>query len=286
MKKFKLISIAVVVVIVCMATTLQAQKKAKEESLDMKVIENSVAKITDNLYAGKYEVSNFLWIMFQKDLKAANKLDELKTAQVDSLNWRDKLAYNEPYVAYYFRHPAYNNYPVVNISYEGAVLFCKWLTEKYNAYPKRQFKKVLFRLPTETEWRKVAGGTSKISAYPWGDRLILNGKYMCNYRVIGDENITFRKDLNKFEVVKNQNSGVGSMNDAADITAPVTAYFPNTYGLFNVCGNVAEMIAEKGKIYGGGWRNSGWDVRTDAVDSYTTTATDIGFRYFMDIVEK
>ncbi len=286
MKKFKLISIAVVVVIVCMATTLQAQKKAKEESLDMKVIENSVAKITDNLYAGKYEVSNFLWIMFQKDLKAANKLDDLKTAQVDSLNWRDKLAYNEPYVAYYFRHPAYNTYPVVNISYEGAVLFCKWLTDKYNAYPKRQFKKVLFRLPTATEWRNAARGAIQITIYPWGDKLIYNGKYMCNYRAIGDENITFRKDLNKFEVVKNQNSGVGFMNDAADITAPVTAYFPNTYGLFNVCGNVAEMIVEKGKIYGGGWRNSGWDVRIDAVDSYTATATDIGFRYFMDVVEK
>ena len=105
MKKFKLISIAVVVVIVCMATTLQAQKKAKEESLDMTVIENSVAKITDNLYAGKYEGSNFSWIMFQKDLKAANKLDDWQTAQVDSLNWRDKLPYNEPYVSNDYPHP-------------------------------------------------------------------------------------------------------------------------------------------------------------------------------------
>ena len=31
----------------------------------------------------------------------------------DTLVWRSKLAYNEPFVDYYFRHPAYQDYPVV-----------------------------------------------------------------------------------------------------------------------------------------------------------------------------
>ncbi|HNX08312.1 MAG TPA: SUMF1/EgtB/PvdO family nonheme iron enzyme, partial [Bacteroidales bacterium] len=69
-------------------------------------------------------------------------------------------------------------------------------------------------------------------------------------------------------------------------TAPVKSYLPNKFGLYNVCGNVAEMIAEKGKTRGGGWRDSGWDVRIDAVGNYGKSATDIGFRYFMKVIEK
>ena len=272
--------------VVCISVAFKPKDKIKEAVLDLKVIENSVTKITDTLWAGKYEVSNLLWLLFEKDLKLSKQTDELKVAQVDTLNWRDKLAYNEPYVAYYYRHPAYNNYPVVNISYEGAVLFCNWLTEKYNTYAKRKFKKVVFRLPTSKEWTQAARGNSVLNSYPWGDRLIQNGKFMCNYHGIGDENITFRKDLNKYEIVKNHNSTVGSLSDNSDITAPVDSYFPNSYGMFNVCGNVAEMSSEKGKVHGGSWRNSGWDVRVEACDSYEKSANDIGFRYVMEIIEK
>ena len=34
----------------------------------------------------------------------------------DTLVWREELAYNEPFVEYYFRYPAYNYYPVVGVS--------------------------------------------------------------------------------------------------------------------------------------------------------------------------
>ena len=34
----------------------------------------------------------------------------------DTLVWRDKLGYNEPYVTQYLRHPAYRNYPVVGVN--------------------------------------------------------------------------------------------------------------------------------------------------------------------------
>ncbi len=286
MNKVKLLSIVLAIMVLCVAAVKSPVDKSKEAVLDEKTIENSVTPITDTLYAGKYEVSNLLWLMFEKDLKLNKRTEDLKTAIVDSLNWRDKLAYNEPYVAYYYRHPAYNNYPVVNISYDGAVLFCKWLTEKYNAFAKRKFKKVMFRLPSSKEWVKAARGNAVVSIYPWGDRLIQNNKYMCNFKGIGDENITYNKEQNKYEVVKDRNSTGFGIADNADITAPVDSYFSNSYGLYNVCGNVAEMSSEKGKTHGGSWRSSGADVRIDATDTYTKSANDIGFRYFMEIVEK
>ena len=260
--------------------------KSKKDVFDIKLIEKSLARVTDSLYAGKYEVSNSLYRFFENDLKKNGKTDALKISKVDSLNWRDKLAFNEPYVDYYYSHPAYNDYPVVNISYEAAVLFCDWLTTKYNESPKRKFRKVLFRLPTSKEWTKAARCEETNFAYPWGAKLQYNCKNACNFKSFGDERITFRKDLDIYEIVKNPSGNGYEVSVSADITAPVKSHLPNKFGLYNVCGNVAEMIAEKGKTRGGGWRDSGWDVRIDAVGNYGKSATDIGFRYFMKVIEK
>ena len=50
----------------------------------------------------------------------------------DTLVWRDKLRYNEPYVNNYLRHPAYKNYPVVGVSWLQATDYCKWRTDRVN----------------------------------------------------------------------------------------------------------------------------------------------------------
>ena len=44
----------------------------------------------------------------------------MRLALPDTLVWRSELAYNEPYVEYYFRYPAYNYYPVVGVTWEQA----------------------------------------------------------------------------------------------------------------------------------------------------------------------
>src|SRR6478609_8458906 len=50
----------------------------------------------------------------------------------DTLVWRDKLAYNEPYVLYYLRHPAYRDYPVVGVSWLQAKAYAEWRTDRVN----------------------------------------------------------------------------------------------------------------------------------------------------------
>jgi len=55
-----------------------------------------------------------------------------KKALPDTLVWRRPMAYNEPYVQYYFRHPSYNDYPVVGVSWLQATDYCAWRTDRVN----------------------------------------------------------------------------------------------------------------------------------------------------------
>ena len=53
-------------------------------------------------------------------------------AKPDTLVWRSRLAYNEPYVKYYFRHPAYEQYPVVGVTWVQANNYAQWRTDRVN----------------------------------------------------------------------------------------------------------------------------------------------------------
>lgn len=53
-------------------------------------------------------------------------------AKPDSNTWRSALAYNEPYVKYYFMSNAYNHYPVVGVNWYQSSDFCAWRSDRFN----------------------------------------------------------------------------------------------------------------------------------------------------------
>lgn len=233
----------------------------------------------NDFFICRHEVSNLEYRTFLNELSKAGKTEELKKCIVDSTNWEglDRKPNPNPMLYYYFRHPAYDNYPVVNINQEAATLYCKWLTEKIN---KEAQNGLLFecRIPTRTEWIGAAQGSSRYLIYTWPGSLLLNSKglTLCNYIKIGSEDIHYNDTLKTYQIMEPRHPVSG--NTVTDITAPVYSYWPNQFGLFNMNGNVAEIVSEKGIAVGGSWHSTGYDVRNESVMYYDVSSPQIGFR--------
>lgn len=98
------------------------------------------------------------------------------------------------------------NHPVVHVSWNDAQAYCHWLG---------------CRLPTEIEWEYAARGGLEKQRYPWGNELLQENTHHCNIW------------QGEFPTVNTEEDGFYG-------TAPVTAFHPNGYGLYNVSGNVWE----------------------------------------------
>ncbi|MBK7084230.1 MAG: SUMF1/EgtB/PvdO family nonheme iron enzyme, partial [Flavobacteriales bacterium] len=189
------------------------------------------------------EVSNGDYMAFVDALRATRDEAALKVAMPDPKQWAQIGAGVEPYETHYHTHPAYTNYPVVNVSREGALAYCQWLQNALNK--EAGAAKYEVRLPSRTEWWYAANGGHHKATYAWGGPALRNvkGCTLANYRQVGDENV--RRDPvsgNVLVVVEhpvNLMGVAGSYSDNAAITAPVHAYSPNDFGLYNVNGNVA-----------------------------------------------
>lgn len=241
---------------------------ANAQTLDIKKLEKRMAKVDSSLYADKFEVTNYEYQAFLLWAKS-EAADIYKESRIDTAAW-NMLGGMELIRENYHHHDNFAQYPVVNISFDAANHFCRWLTNVYNSSPKKKFQKVIFRLPTELEWEKAARGGIKDSIlyYAWKgvDVTDKHNNYLCNFQ--------------DFTSIKG-----GESADHYIITAPVNTFPPNGYGLYNMCGNAAEMIDEMGITKGGSWDSKREFLRIDYSEYYTKSKPYIGFRIFMEVVE-
>jgi formylglycine-generating enzyme required for sulfatase activity len=231
-------------------------------------------------FMSKTEVTNKQYRTFLADLKAKGDMDAYKKALPDTTKWQmDANSYNQPMVENYFSHPAYDNYPVVNVSREGAEMYCQWLTKKYEAENGPQ--KCAFRLPQREEWIWAARGGLKMIPYPWGGPYLRNSKgcYLCNFRTLNERHITYNYEKQQYELVPH--AAESFSEDGAFQTIITGHYAPNDYGLYDMSGNVAEMVAQSDVVVGGSWMSPGADVRIESVAPYSGPAPTVGFRPVM-----
>ena len=130
---------------------------------------------------------------------------------------------NETYLRNYFSNPAYNDYPIVGVTWEQANAFCAWRTDyllKGLGGEARYIQR--YRLPTEAEWEYAARGKNQ-NEFPWENKDVANGNG-CYYANFKPDRGNYTKDGNL-------------------ITSKVSSYSPNSNGLFDMAGNVAEWTS-------------------------------------------
>ena len=224
-------------------------------------------KIEENIFFDITEVRNVDWREFMSWTKEnyGKKSKEYLLIIPDTTVWNKKGL--EALQEKYLTHTTFNDYPVVGISYEQALGYCKWRSDRVNEaiYIKsnnlnisnnksnKDYPEIYkYRLPTKEEWEKIA----KLD-YSEKTKTQLKDKNVQRYNLHSD------KGEDKMEI---------------NITAPVKSYWPNEKGIYNLIGNVAEMISEKGKAKGGSWIQNLKDINIEKDFKYEKPTNWIGFR--------
>lgn len=219
--------------------------------------------IQGNTFMDETEISNISWqeYMYWTKNKHGEKSDIYLATKPDSAVWE------EPMLNLYISHPAYRDYPIVGVTWQQANDYCEWRSDRVmerililqEDKPKMIVpSKITYRLPTPAEWESVAK-----AGYLEKTQSKLNKKY---------------PNCNKANFKQN------NMDDDNSTTSPVYQYWPNSYGVYNILGNVAEMTTENGVAKGGSWKQLEDNVSVDKNFAYQKAENWVGFRCICEVM--
>jgi len=263
-----------------------------------------------SFYMETTEVTNLEYRTFLADLLIQNRTEDYLLAKPNQEAWVTKFpwSFNEPMRDMYFWHPAYDEYPVVNISRKGAELYCLWLTTETNNYLKANNKPLIndLRIPVELEWAYAASNGKNQVKYANGNTFLRDskGKFEVNYMCYSKEQCKYDSVMkiyvhkSKKELQETNTKAPAFVDDGGFHTVYGKSYAPNNYGLFCMSGNVAEMVNNfdlkskkiKGKgTKGGSWFSCDYFLEIDADEEYPGEEGPsplIGFRPVMTALKK
>ena len=243
----------------------------------------------ENYFIDETEVTNLSWREYMYWTKRAYGAEspQFKSTLPDTLVWKncykqfttkryqDHTAI-ESLVYLYLRHPSFSQFPIVGISFEQAVRFCEWRTNRVNevfyvnkhkevTFPIDSSivipKRVFFRLPTEEEWEYAAraGYDSTKQSGAYSDKIYYNTL---------------------------EASSIREISESYDRFTPMQGMSlqPDKYNRYHFTGNVAELISEKGIAKGGSFIHSMKESYYKNRIAYNAPDYWLGFRCICEIL--
>ena len=226
-------------------------------------LESQFERIDENsgIYYLKLEVTNEMYNEFLSEIKNSD-IELYERYKIDSTKWlKEGLGeYNDPLMRSYSSHEYMKDFPVVNITYEGARSYCEWLTKKIQ----KDNRQIIFRLPTREEFMKLA---ETVNIEFGSDSPETYESYNFNLRFEGD----FATDGSVYPTI--------SYATKNKMEAEGEQYIQNNLGFYHVIGNVEELL-ENGQSIGGSWYS--YPSESLQVNNHKLPDPRVGFRIIME----
>ena len=217
----------------------------------------------------------------------------------------------------YLQYPGFRYYPVVGISHSQAQAFCRWKSEAYTQLHRSDTLwvgqgnrrrgytlKYEFRLPTEEEWELAASfSLPPTQQFVHDNRQRRKDRYKVIQdsmvvRLLEEQEIPFTEDtylfsppaqvkggawLSNGEYLDIENSPYQPPFEQEGIPTNVYSHPPSDMGVFQLYGNVAEMIARPGMAKGGSYLHSAKDLSPTFQLPYSQPTHWLGFRTVCEV---
>ena len=266
-----------------------------------------VVRINDTLFVDQTEIRNvdYREFVYWNSVVYPDKRISLLP---DTLVWRTEQGDMDDYIELYYRHPAYSDYPVVGISYDQALKYCRWRSDRVmemllmkegiikedstfsfsiaryfegkidGVIPNYNFPYPQYSLPSKEEWNLYAAlKTDTLTPFK-------NSKIGFD---LAEENWRNKLKYDSCQFATKIEQQLDSIYIShfscyamisPDITHSVSIGHKNDYGLFHTVGNVSEITKIKGVAVGGNWEVPLNEIDLSNTTKYSGAQHWLGFR--------